>query len=459
MVTETVAVQREVSESGKLGFGEKLAYGVGNFGEMMIFNPATSFMVFFYTEIAGIAAATVGTILLVSRLMDFFNPVMGLVVDRTNSRFGKGRPWLLWLAVPFGLCAMLLFTVPPLGMTGKIIYAFITYNLALGLIYTAIDIPYSAMLPLVTPDQHQRTQLSLFRMAFSMIGGMVSFAITLPLVKYLGGGAAGWQRSFIIFGAVGTLFLLVCFAGTKERLKPSSDKGAQVPVKVAANSLGQNKYWLMVAAMAFGLFIMIGLYGANIYFCQYFLHNVELFGPMMTVSQVAIVVGMVAVSPLLKNLGKRNAALVGTLIAIIGQAMMFIDPTNFRLIMAGMIVKSLGSAPLVGSMFAMVADTVEYGEWRTGVRTDGLAYGAISLGNKLAVGLGAALLGWILGLSGYVGGAAVQPPSAMFALKLMFLYVPLAVLVVTALILSVYKLDKEYPAIAVELKQRRAAAQ
>jgi MFS family permease len=189
MTTESAAIKNE-STSG-VGIREKLSYGAGNFAEMMIYNPATAFIVFFYTDVVGIAAATVGTLLLVSRAFDLFNPVMGIIVDRTHSRHGKGRPWLLWLAVPFGVSAVLLFTVPPLGMIGKIVYAFITYNLALTIIYTAVDIPYSAMLPLQTTDPHDRTMLSIYRMTFSMLGMMFSFAITQPMVKLFGSGGAG----------------------------------------------------------------------------------------------------------------------------------------------------------------------------------------------------------------------------------------------------------------------------
>ena len=443
METTTSTAPSEVANSGSLSFGEKLSYGLGNFGEMMIFNPATSFIVFFYTDVAGIAAATVGTILLISRILDFFNPVMGLVVDRTRTRWGKGRPWLLWMAVPFGIAAVLLFTAPPLGMTGKIIYAFITYNLAFALIYTAVDVPYSAMMPLMTNEPHARTHLSLFRMSFAMIGNLVSFAVILPLVRIFGGGAAGWQRSSMIFGAFGTLMLLLCFLGTRERIKPAAGAGhQQVPTKRAFGILLRNKYWLIQAGLAFALFLGIGLYGANIYFCQYFLRSVELFGPLMTASQAALVIGMMLTAPMMKTLGKRNTGVAGTFIALAGQLIMFLSPTSFTVVAAGMMIKSLGMAPVVGTVFAMVADTVDYGQWKSGVRTDGLAFGAVTLVNKMTVGLGSALTGWILGGTGYVSGAATQSPAAMFGIKVMFLHIPLALLVLMLLLLWAYSLTR-----------------
>lgn len=446
-------------ETSSLGLGEKLAYGVGNFASQMVFNPATTFMVFFYTDVVGIAAATVGTFMLFSRVFDLFNPVMGLIVDRTHSRHGKGRPWLLWIAAPLGISAILLFTAPGLGATGKIIYAFITYNLALTVIYTATDIPYAAMLPLLTPDQHQRTLLSVFRMTFAMIGSLVSFAITLPMVKLFGGGAQGWQRAFMVFGSVATVLLLVCFWGTKERVMPPSQEKAQVPVKEALGALSRNKYWILMALLAVTLFLMIGLYGDNIYYCRYLLHNVELFGPLMTIAQIALIVGMIGVGPMLKRLGKRKAALLGTGVSIIGQCIIFLGPGNFTIVVVGTVIKNLGAAPLVGTMFAMVADTIEYGEWKSGVRTEGLTYGAMALACKISVGLGNVLVGWILGLGGYVAGAATQSPSALLAIKVMFLHFPLLLLFVSGIILWIYKLDKEYPSIASELTARRSIAQ
>ncbi|HTR25578.1 MAG TPA: MFS transporter [Terriglobales bacterium] len=442
---------------GRLALREKFAYGVGSFAEQMIFNPATMFIVFFYTDIVGIAAATVGTLLLFSRVFEFLTLVMGIVVDRTQTRYGRGRPWLLWLCLPFGICAVLLFTVPGLGPTGKIIYAFITYNLALTFIFTAIDIPYTVMLPLITPDRQERTSLSIFRMTFNMLGGLVSFAITLPLVKFFGGAATGWNRSFILFGAVAVVLLLVCFFGTKERVNPTAHETGKVPIKVAVYTLLRNKYWILLATLALALFMMLGLIGSNLYYCRYVLHNVDLFGPMMTMFQVAVIAGMVSVGPVVKKMGKRQTALLGTGVALVGQGIMFLAPANFTLVAAGMIIKGLGFSPLAGTMFAMVADTIEYGEWKHGVRTEGLTFGAVALATKISIGLGNAAVGWILSLGGYVAGAAEQSASTLFAIKMMFLHLPFLMFVLMGLILWIYKLDKEYPTIAAELAARRLA--
>ncbi len=453
---ETAAVQ-SASPDSHIRIVEKLSYGVGSFAEQMVFNPATSFIVFFYTDIAGLGAATVGAILLFSRVFDLLNPVMGLMVDRTQTRLGKGRPWLLWLAVPFGISTVLLFTAPSLSPMGKAIYAFVTYNLALAIIYPAIDIPYTAMLPLITPDQHQRTLLSLFRMVLQSLGGLVTFGMTLAMVSYFGGGAKGWNRSFVVFGVIGTVLLLVCFAGTRERIRPDSSKEAKVPVKQAMATVFRNKYCMLLCLLLIALFIMLGLLGSNIYYCRSVLGNVALMAPLMIAYQVSIISGMVSIGPLVKRLGKRNAALWGIAVAILGQAIMFAAPASLPVVFLGTILKGLGGSPLMGTLFAMGADAIEYGDWKLGIRAGGFVFGTMALVTKVAIGVGNAMVGFILGLTGYVAGATVQTHATQLAIKAMFLHLPLLMFVFMGLILLGYDLDRRYASIAAELQVRRSA--
>lgn len=457
MESQSATAVAVTGETGKLTLWEKLAYGTGSFGQQMIFNPATTFIVFFYTDVVGISAGTVGLILVLSRVFDLMNPLMGMVVDRTKTRFGKGRPWLLWLAVPFGIAAVLLFSTPNFGPTGKIIYAFVTYNIALTIIFAAVDIPYTAVMSLMTNDQHQRTLLSLFRMVNNTAGGMATFALTLPLVKAFGGGATGWQRTFVVFGVVGTTLLLVCFAGTKERVVPVAHEGAKVSTRRSVAALFGNKYWVLMACLAIVLFIMLGFLGSNIYYCRYVLGNVELFGPLMTIFQLSIVVGMLMVGPMLKYFGKRRTALSGLAISAIGLSTIFIAPHSYTVVLTGTIIRGLGCAPLMGTMFAMVADTIEYGEWKFGIRTEGLTFGGIALATK-TIGLGNAAVGFILARSGYVAGAVSQSASALLAIQWMFLQIPLILTLIMAVIIWLNGLDKQYPAICAELEKRRIQA-
>ena len=457
MGTPVVATDSTVTK--RVSWGEKIAYGMGNFGSQMVFNPATTFMVFFYTDIAGIAAATVGTILFLSRFLDVLNPVMGLIVDRTQSKHGKARPWLLWMAIPFGISAALLFSSPNLGPTARVIYAFITYNLAFTIIYTAVDIPYSSLLPLITSEPHERTSLSVTRMILSNAGVVLSFAVTMPLVNALGGGKQGWQWAFIIFGVLGVVSLWVSFAGTTERIKADAHVHKSVPIKDGVAALFRNKYFLLVAGLAVTIFLMLGLLVANLYYCRYFLRKAELFGPLMTMMVFAQIVGMFFTPAIVKKLGKRNTALLGMVVTIAGQLVLYINPLTYTLLVAGTIIKGLGAAPLVGTMFAMVADTIDYGEWLTGFRTDGLVFGSMALMMKMAIGFGNVLVGWILAWGGYAAASDVQSAKALESIRILFLHLPLLFYVIALAILLVYSLDKHYPEVAAGLKKRRAQAQ
>lgn len=453
-----MSVPPPVDES-RVGKGEILAYGSGNFAEMMVFAPATTFVVFFYTDVAGIAAATVSTLLLISRAFDLLNPIAGILVDRTHNRFGKARPWLLWLAVPFGLCAVLLFSAPSLSPFGKVTYAFITYNLALTVLYPFIDVPFTALMSLITRDQHTRTTLNLSRMIQAQTGGLVSFAITLPLVKVFGGGAHGWQKAYIVFGTAATILLFICFLATKERVRPALAAISDTSFKDSASSLMRNRYWLLMGGIISVVFVMMGLYAANPYYCRYFLRDVDRFGPLMTAYQASLVAGMLAAGPIIKNLGKRKTGLLGVAVAVFGQLVMYLAPTSYAFVLAGTVIKALGISPLLGTLFAMVADSLEYGEWKFGIRAEGLAFGTIVLAAKMCIGLGNVLVGWLLGMAGYVNAAGIQAAPVLLAVKGLFLYLPLALLLTAGILLWTNKLEKQYSSIVAELTLRRDAAE
>jgi len=205
--------------------------------------------------------------------------------------------------------------------------------------------------------------------------------------------------------------------------------------------------------------VVIGLFGSNIYYCRYFLHNVELFGPLMTAFQIATLAGMILVGPLLKRFGKRNAALCGAVIVVVGQVLMYTAPNSLMIVLIGTILKGFGFAPVFGTLFAMVADSIEYGEWKSGVRNEGLTYGVMALATRISVGLGNSMVGFILGANGYQAGADTQPESALFAMKAMFLHIPLGLALIIGFILFIYQLDKQYPSIIADLKARRSNLQ
>ncbi|MED3728375.1 glycoside-pentoside-hexuronide (GPH):cation symporter [Priestia filamentosa] len=441
----------------KLAGVEKVSYGLGNLSANLLITTANSFIVFFYTEIAGIAAATVGTLLLIARIFDGVTDLgMGMIVDKTKSKYGKARPWLLWMAIPYILAMVLLFTSPEFSQTGKSIYAFITYILAIGIIYTMISVPYNSMLVTLSQDQIQRGQLSISRAAFGLIGGMLVGVITLPAVSFLGGGKNGWMFIAIIYGIVGALSYLIVFKNTKERVDVETpEKKDTVPIKHSVKALVKNKYWLLTLSIIILSFVGAGLSGIGVYYAKYILGDPNLMAVLTVVGILPTILMMFFMDFLFKKFGKRNLAMIGGVVSIIGALIIWIDPESISMVSIGSFIRGLGGAPLGVAAFVMLADSVEYGEWKTGIRTEGLALSAGTFGEKVGTGIGGMVLGALMGLAGYVGGQAEQTVSALTSIKLLFIHVPIILSILSIILLYFYKLDKKYPTIIKELNERK----
>ncbi|GAA0399761.1 glycoside-pentoside-hexuronide (GPH):cation symporter [Paenibacillus motobuensis] len=444
-------------EIEKIRFREKLGYGFGEMAGTLHLAAISTFLTFFYTDVVGISAAAVGTLLLVARVFDGFVDIgVGTLIDRTKSKHGKARPWLLWLAIPFGIASILLFSAPDLGPTGALAYAYATY-LIVNILYSGINIPYGVMNSLITQDTYQRSLLNIFRMLIGITGTLIISTMTLPLVEAFGGGKGGWLRTFTIFGSVSMILIFITFRSTKERVKPSV-VNKDIPLKRSIKALFRNKYWFMM------LLVMTcyGIYGAsgaavNVFYAQYILHNKDLVGLFGVLSLIPIVLGLLVISPVIKKFGKRNTMIIGLIISIIGSSIMIIDPVNLPIVITSLVIRSIGMVPVAASGYAMLADTIDYGEWKTGIRTEGLVYSAGSFGGKVGNGIGAALVGWLLAIGGYVGGQATISASASASIQFMFIYLPIIFNVILLIVLIPYKLDKEYPQIIEDLKTVRCA--
>jgi GPH family glycoside/pentoside/hexuronide:cation symporter len=439
----------------KLTWAERIFYALGDMGCNMVWATLSAFMMFFFTDVAGIAAGIVGTMFFVVRIIDAFSDVgMGLIVDRTKTKYGKARPYILWTAVPMAIGFVLLFTVPNFSASGKIIYAFITYFLVTAVLYTALAQPYNTMMALITDDQYDRSILNIMRMGGGVIIAMATGALTLPLVQTFGGGARGWQMMAIVYGIITIIFLVVCFKGTKERIKPV--KKEKIPVGLGLKALFANKYWIMMLILGVLTFMQFAMPGAWPYYAQYAMGNPMFVGTIMTVNFLSNLVLFIFVMPwLLKKIGKRNSVFVGLALYVIGTLYILTNPLNFSTVLIATFIRGMGFAPLVGTLYAFIADTIEYGEWKTGVRTEGLCYSAASFGQKCGTGLGGAMIGWLLAAGGYVANAPAQSPSAMAVISFMFIWLQLILYVLSVIILLFYKLDKEYPAVIKDLQQRK----
>lgn len=449
----------EVTKSGdEIGFSEKLGYGLGDFACNIVWNSLSMFILYFYTDVIGMPAAIMSTMMLVVRILaGFLDVFFGVAVDKTKSKYGKARPWILWMAIPFGISTVLLFSVPDIVETGKLIYVILTYVL-INVIYTAINIPYGTLNSLITQDQNQRSEINIYRMFCSTAGALCVSAMVLPVVSFFGGDQMGWILTFIIFGTVATLLFLFTFKSTRERVVAVNEESFKnISFKDGVGVILNNKYCIMIVLFLVIVFLNLGvLGGSTIFFSQYILGNKNLIGGLSIAQNIpALIVMLTIAMPLIKKFGKRNTAIFGSLIFIFGCLLHLVDLNNLFIIYCAVIIKGIGNALVSSTMFALLADTIEYGEWKTGTRTEGLIYSIGNFGLKIGIGLGTAMVGWSLEFAKYDGTINVQPDSAIQAIFVLFIWIPMILSIVQILILKFYKLDGIYNNILQELRARQ----
>lgn len=419
---------KESRYAEKITVGEKIAYGGGDLASNLILVLTSTFVTFFYTDALGLNAGIIGTIMLFSRVFDGVSDMlMGFVMDQVKSKRGKARCWLYWLAIPIALATVLVFLVPNIGDTGKYIFVIITYNLVTTFLYTMINIPYGALTSLMTRDQNQRTVINIFRMFMAQVGYLIINAFTLPLINAVGGSTE--QKSWIIvsvmYGILAAALFFICYAKTEERVTISSEQEEKISFDESFKLIMKNNYWLLIVgvwvftALSMGIGMSVGTY-----YAKYVLGNENLAGFLISIALIPTLVCMPFVAPLSQKYGKRN------------------------------VVKGVGSAALTGTLFAMVADTIEYGQWKTGKRVEGMLYSSTTFGAKIGAGVGMAVSMGILGAAGYVGTAAVQTESAMSAITGLYLYAPIPFMIALPILYYFYKLDKIYPQVMEDLEKR-----
>lgn len=457
-MNKEVNVKATTVKYEKISFFERVSYGCGDLGCNIIYSAMSAFLLFYYTNYADVSAAAVGSIMLISRILDGFSDLtMGIIVDRTKSKYGKARPWILRMAIPFAIAAILLFSVPSsLGVTSKLIYIFITYNLVSTVIYTAINVPYATLNSLITQDQYERGVLSIFRMILATCGTLIINGLTLPLVEHFGNNLSAWTKTFFIFGIASIIVFFITFTGTKERVKAvKQNKNEVIPFKIGIKSLFRNKYWIQITLCLVCIFIVFAINGgSSVYYAKFILGDEKLFAPINMVSNVSQIIAMFMVAPFIKKFGKRNVLIVGSIILISSNVMFIIAGQNYIGVISASAIKGIGSAGIAATMFAIVSDTIEYGEWKTGYRTEGLINSASSFGFKVENGLGSAILGGVLSIGGYVGTSATQSNSAIVSIKACFIYLPIFITILQIIIMFFYKLDKEYSTILNELNTK-----
>jgi GPH family glycoside/pentoside/hexuronide:cation symporter len=449
--------------SDKLRFQEKVAYGLGDTASNFYFQMFMNFLLFFYTDVFGIGAAAAGTMLLVARIWDTgIDPVMGVIADRTHTRWGRFRPYLLWGCLPMAVTGIATFTTPHLDATGKLIYAYVSYTLVM-MAYTFINIPYSALMGVISPNSLERTSVSAYRFVLSYGGLFIVQAATLPLVKYFGRGLpspAGDQRGFqmvmVVYGILGVALFLVTFAGTRERVQPVKEESNKL--KSDLGDLLHNRPWIMVCFIGvFALCHIAVRMGAILYYFKYYVNNIGLATLFMLLGTIGVILGTSTAGTLAKWFGKRRAYMgLMTVASLLCVVLYFIPKEQIVLVFAIWIVISMLFAPTSPLLWAFYADTADYSEWKTGRRATGLIFSAASFSQKLGWTVGGALGGWMLAWFGFHPNVA-QSAGAQNGIRLMLTVIPAGFGLLSALSVRFYSLgDDVMVKIEQDLKARKA---
>lgn len=445
------------TQEHRLSTAEKLSYGFGDCAANVYVAMASTFLTAYYTDTVGLAALAVGTMMLIARIFDGVTDlIMGAIVDKTKSKYGKARPWVLWTAPFMFIGLVLLFNVPS-GMAsgGKLAYAYITYIFMNCIVYTANNLPYNALLSRMTLNVQDRATTASIRFVMTQITTLIINAVTANLLA-----SAGWFWLAVIYGLIEVVMLLICFFGCKEHLD-EDESGVvnveNVPLKTALPALLKNKYFYLQALLFLFLYVNTVCVGSTtFYFCNIVLGNVGVITfTSMALTIPAIIANFINPS-LVKQFGKRKVMIAGSILMIIGRVIVGAVGGNIPLVMAGIAINGFGMGPIMSGVFAMTADVVDYGEWKTGVRSEGLVNSCTSFGMKVGIGLGSAVCTWILAAGGYDGTAAVQSASAVAAIRFGFGYFGAILSAICLVIVLLMNIDKYIDQIQKDLQAKRA---
>ena len=451
-----------------LRFVEKFGYGLGDTASNFFFQTFNIFLLYYYTDVYGLSAAAVGTMLLVTRGLDALaEPVVGMIADRTNTRWGKFRPYLLWMAIPYGILGYLVFAGPELGQTGKLVYAYVVYA-AMMLAYSFINIPYSALMGVMSPSSAERTSLATFRFVCAFGGGFLITSLVSPLKNALGGGdeALVFKLTMAIFAVLSVALFWFTFATTRERVKPVGEHGASLR-KDLKYLLGNRPWMAMFFAAIFTLLNVGVRNGGAVYFMKYYIGDdgtpvfwiFDQTALFMTSGMLAMILGVASTGFFTKRWDKRQLLISLTAINAVSMgSIFFLSPDQIGWMYVINIVGTFLVGPTPALVWAMYSDTADYGEWKFNRRTTALVFSAAMFAQKAGNALGVALAGWLLDYYRFVPNA-VQSSEALLGIRIVFCLAPAIFAALNVLALVFYPLrDKQVVEIEKELTLRRAAA-
>lgn len=446
------------TKTNQVSFKEKVGYSAGDAASNLFFQTFIVYLLFFYTDIFGLPAAVAGTMFLVTRIFDAVNdPLMGMIADRTKTKYGKFRPYLLWLAIPFGVLGFFMFVTPDFSDTGKIVYAYITYTLMM-IMYTMINVPYAALMGVITPNAEERTVVSSYRFVAAYCGLLIVTGFTEPLVEFFGGGddiaskQVGWMWTMGLYGVIAAILFLVAFFTTKERVLPP--KNQEIDFKKDGKDLFANGPWVLVGlATVFQLTFLVIRGGSFAFYINYYIgdHSIVLFGStielglnyFLTSGALATLVGAILTNSISKLFDKKKTYgwFLG-LAAIISIAFFFLDKDQVGLIYLVNIIAGFLLGPVAVLQWAMYTDTADYGEWKFGRRATGLIMAASLFALKLGVAIGGAITGWVLSAYGFESGQ-LQSADSLGGILMLVSIIPALFGIACYIIMLFYPLTNE----------------
>ena len=453
-----------------IGIREKIGYGFGDMASSMIWKLFGSYLMIFYTDVFGMPAAVVGTMFLITRVWDSaFDPIIGIIADRTQSRWGKFRPYLLYLAIPFAVIGVLTFTTPDFSDGGKVIYAYFTYSLMM-MVYSAINVPYASLLGVMSPESKDRNMLSTYRMTFAYIGSFIALLLFMPMVNRFSMGhdeQHGWMMSVIVIAVLCALLFYGCFAWTTERVKPI--KKQQNSLKSDLQDLLHNRpWWILLGAGVAALVFNSIRDGATVYYFKYYVVEEEyasislfgisfvLSGLYLAVGQAANIVGVVLAAPLSNRIGKKKTYMWAMSIATVLSVIFYwFDKEQLMLMFIFQVLISICAGSIFPLLWSMYADCADYSELKTGNRATGLIFSSSSMSQKFGWAIGSAVTGWLLAFYGFEANA-VQGEEAIHGIRMFLSWLPAMGTVLSVIFISLYPLsEKEMRKITNQLNDKR----
>nr|WP_143461743.1 MFS transporter [Levilactobacillus enshiensis] len=448
-------VATAVKSDAKVPFHRMLAFASTDAAGNLLYTTVTTFILYYYTDVFGLSVAAAGTVLLAARILDAFDaPVWGFIIDHTHTRWGQSRPYFLWMAFPFAIFFILMFLTPNLSATGKFWWAMITY-LLFGISYTGVGTPISSILPNLSNDSDERIKLNSVRMIGGNIGFLITATFTLSFVAFFGGGndVAGWRNTAIVLAVAGFALLMFAFFDTRE-VNTATQKS--IPIMDSIRAAKSNWPWfILVIAFIFYWLGNSSRTSVLVYYTQYNL-GVKGFASVLNALVMFQMVGMVLIPFLVKKFSKTHVLMFGLCLAAFGQIMIFFTGKSLIALGVAWSIASVGTGISVSMPFAMLSDTVDYGEWKNGIRASGFL---TAIGSSFAIKMGSGLGGWapsmIMANAGYKAGAA-QTAASLGAIKFCISFLPAIFFVIGAAIMIFYvRYEKQETGIRATLAEKR----